>query len=101
MHPIENVIKFVEIPLGIAVIFVWFYGYAKTREKGFALIGFAGVLRFLCSFLLWFLVTFTSLSIRDIFYTFQTLVFVVDVVSYVLIIWGIMSLIDRIRRDKT
>ena len=96
----ETLIKFVEIPLGIAVIFVWFYGYAKTREKGFALIGFAGVLRFLCSLLLWFLVTFTSLSIRDIFYTFQKLAFVVDVVSYVLIIWGIMSLIDRFRCDE-
>ncbi len=99
MHLIENLIGFVEATLAIAIILVWFYGYVRTKVKGFALIGLAGVLRFLCSLLLWFLVTFTSLSIRDIFYTFQKLAFVVDVVSYVLIIWGIMSLIDRLRRD--
>lgn len=98
---IENFIKFVELILGIVIVFVWFYGYARTKVTGFALIGFAGVLRFLYSLLLWLLIIFTSVSIRDMFYPFQILAFVVDVAAFFLIVWGILSIIDQLRRGKT
>jgi len=94
------ILKFLGLALGIVLIVAWFYAYAETKVKGFVLIALAGVLKFVGWLLIAVLFAFTSVKPPAIFLIAQTITLAIDIVSVFLTIWGIFSIIDRLRRDN-
>ena len=96
--PLDYALKFLGLALGIAVIVAWFYAYAKTRIKGFILIALAGVVKFVGWLLIAVLVAFTPMNISTVFHIIQIVTLTIDIVSFVLTIWGILSVVNHLSR---
>ncbi len=87
---LDYVVKFLGMGLGIAVIVAWFYAYAKTKLRGFALIATAGILKLVGWIAIATLTVLTSYSLPVIRYAVTP---IVEISSFALVICGILSLI--------
>ncbi len=95
--PLDYALKFLGLAFGIAVIVAWFYAYTKTRIKGFVLIALAGVMKFVGWLLIAILIAFTPMNISAIFPIIQIVTLAIDIVSFVLTIWGILLVVNQLQ----
>lgn len=99
LTPLDYIFKFLGLALGIAVVVAWFYAYAKTKMRGFLLIALAGVLKFVGWLSIAVLVAFIPITPTNapvIFRTMEIVTLAIDVFSFVLTIWGIISIVNRL-----
>lgn len=97
LHLLKTAVLICSLVCSIVLIATWFLAYFKTKAKGFALIGSAGVVGLLGSLLI---PTLTALSPLDIYTVRYLIALPIRITAFALTLLGISSLLKTFSKFK-